>query len=119
MTLLAPDRAKRANHADTRRGPVAVASHDGSPEAAEVLAHAALRAGPSGQVVVVRVVAPDESWAGYAEAVNGVLRDVESTLPGGMSYEVRVVAGPEPEALREAVSRSDADLIILGAAERA
>ena len=89
--------------------------HDGSPAAAEGLAHAALRAGPGGHVVVVRALPADETWADYADAVNAVLRSIESALPAGMSYEIRVVAGSEPQALQDAASRCDADVIILGA----
>lgn len=119
MTLLAPDRVKRSNRAEPPGGLIAVVSHDGSPAAAGVLAHAALRAGPSGHVVVVRALPPEETWAGYAEAVNAVLQDIQSTLSAGMSYEIRAVAGSESEALQDAASRVDADVIILGAAERA
>ena len=119
MTLLAPDRVKRWSGEEARRGPIAVTSHDGSPAAAGVLAHAALRAGPNGHVVVVRALPPDETWAGYAEAVNALLQDIQSTLPAGMSYEIRAVAGSESQALQDAASRCDADVIILGAAERA
>jgi nucleotide-binding universal stress UspA family protein len=119
MTLLAPDRVKRSPRAQARRGPIPVTSHDGSPAAAAVLAHAALRAGPNGHVVVVRAVPPDETWAGYADTVNAVLQDIQSTLPAGMSYEIRVVAGSESQALQDAASRCAADVIILGAAQRA
>ena len=119
MTLLAPDRVKRWSGAETHRGPIAVAAYDGSPAAAEVLAHAALRAGPNGHIVVVRALPSEETWAGYADAVNALLQDVERVLPASMSYEIRLVAGSEAEALQDAASRVDADVIILGAAIRA
>jgi nucleotide-binding universal stress UspA family protein len=115
MTLLAPDRLRRSNRAESRGGLVAVVGNDGSPAAAEVLAHAALRAGPSGHVVVVHALASDGTWAGYADAVNAVLRSIASALPSGTSYELRVVAGQEADALQDAASRCDADVIILGA----
>jgi nucleotide-binding universal stress UspA family protein len=115
MTLLAPDRVKRSSRAESRGGLIAVVGHDGSPAAAEVLAHAALRAGPGGRVVVVHALPAGEDWAGYADAVNAVLQSIESALPAGMSYELRVVAGSESQALQDAASRSDADVIILGA----
>ena len=115
MTLLAPDRVRRPSRAESRGGLIAVVAHDRSPAAAEVLAHAALRAGPNGRVVVVHALPAGESWASYAEAVNAVLASIESTLPTGMSYEIRVVAGLESAALQDAASRSDADVIILGA----
>jgi nucleotide-binding universal stress UspA family protein len=115
MTLLAPDRVERSRR--TRRGPTAVVAHDGSPAAVAGLAHAALRAGPRGHVVVVHALPPDATRTDYVEAVGAVLRSVESA-PAGTSYEIRVVWGTEWQALQDAASRSDADVIILGAAER-
>jgi nucleotide-binding universal stress UspA family protein len=119
MTLLAPDRVKRWSRAESSGGLIAVVGHDGSPAAAAVLAHAALRAGPRGHVVVVHALAFEGTWWDYVEAVSAVLQSIEATLPTGMSYEIRVVAGSESQALQDAASRCDADVIILGAAERA
>jgi nucleotide-binding universal stress UspA family protein len=99
----------------------AVVGYDGSATAGAVLAQAARRVGHDGYLIVVHALplgvsaADAETGRAYASVARAVLRTIEAALPEGISYEVRIVAGPASRALLEAASRSGADEIVLGA----
>ncbi len=123
MELVTLDRVDDFAQRDARLRlrPTAVVGHDGSATASAVLAHAAGQVGPGGYLIVVHALpagvpaAAAEIGRAYRSVARAVLRSIEAAVPDGVSYEVRVVAGPASRALLDTAARCGADEIVLGA----
>jgi nucleotide-binding universal stress UspA family protein len=121
MAQMALDNLDHSMQRDARTSAwTAVVGHDGSTTRAAVITHAARRVGPDGYLIVVHalplgVSATAVENSSYRGVARSVLRSIEAALPGDVSYEVRIVAGPASTALLDAARRSGADEIVLGA----
>ena len=101
-----------------------VVGYDGSPTAMDALSHAAYRAGPGGELVVVHAFQLPIEYAATAFArealddlrarAHALMDQVTDELVGGMKLEREVIEGPAPEALVNVARSRRAREIVVG-----